>query len=280
MPQFRHKKFVRSGEPPEAFRIQPRDHEILRDLADYRFLSTEQILALYPSSPRNVRLRLQKLYQLGYLERPAAQKAFLRADHPLVYSLGARGAEFLERRDFVKNKEFGVPYLDHAIMISQFRVVLTLALKKYPTHPKIKRWWQGYELKDALKVRGQSPELVPDAFFTIEEHGDVLDFFLEADRSTMVRDKVLQKMKTYWKWHREQRYAKPLGIENFRVLTITPSQERADNLCETTKQADDRRTGSNMFLFLPKTAYSLDRPETILQPIWMSAKGERHALLE
>jgi hypothetical protein len=281
MASYRHKRFERSKEPPVEFRIQPRDREILRDVSDYRFLSTEQILALYPTSGRNVRQRLQNLYHAGFLERPAAQKAFPNlSNHSLVYSLGEKGAAFLERRDFTKNKKFGSPYLAHALMVSEFRATLTLALRKYPNRPKVERWVQGYDLKDALASRGERPELVPDAFFTVRAERGALDFFLEADRSTMTQKLMLAKMRTYWKWQREKRFQKTLGIENFRVLTITPSDERAENLCRVTKQADDRKTGSNMFLFLSEKQYSLKKPEAVLSPIWASPRGEKHALLE
>ena len=87
-------------------------------------------------------------------------------------------------------------------------------------------------------------------------------------------------MRTYWKWHRGKRHEKTLGIQNFRVLTITKSEERAEDLCRITKNADDRRTGSNMFLFLSETQYSLKKPEAVLSPIWASPKGEKHGILE
>lgn len=281
MPLHHHKKFERSKEPPAEFRIQPRDHEILRDVADYRFLSTEQILALYPTSGRNVRQRLQNLYHAGFLERPEAQKAFLHlSNHSLIYSLGEKGAELLERKDFVKNKEVGFPYLAHAMMVSRFRTTLTLALRNHPSRPKIEHWLQGYDLKDELAVRGARPELVPDAFFTIRSERGALDFFLEADQSTMDGKRMLSKMKIYWKWWRTERHEKTLGVKNFRVLTITKSEERAANLCRVTKNADERRTGSNMFLFLAETQYSLAKPDAVLSPIWASPKGEKHALLE
>ncbi len=283
MPVHRHKKFERSKEPPENVRIQPRDLELLRDIAEYRFLDTQQILALYPTSPRNVRLRLLKLYQDGFVERPRAQKTFPRSKQFLIYSLGEKGKELVSvsRKEFSKqSKEVGFPYLAHAMMVSQFRATLTLALRKYPSHPKIERWLQGYDLRDELASHGGRPELVPDAFFTIKDKDEFLDFFLEADQSTMEGKRMLAKMRIYWKWWRGLRHEKTLGIKNFRVLTITKSEERAENLCHITKQADDRRTGSNMFLFLSEKKYSLEKPEAVLSPIWTSAKGEKHALLE
>lgn len=71
-----------------------------------------------------------------------------------------------------------------------------------------------------------------------------------------------------------------LGIENFRVLTITVNEERVENLCKKAREADERKTGSNMFLFLSDAHYSLTKSDALLSPIWTSAKGEKHALIE
>ncbi len=276
----RHKKFERSKEPPVNLRIQPRDLELLRDVSDYRFLDTGQILALHQGGKRQIRLRLASLYHLGYLERPASQKLFSKGGSFLIYSITEKGAELISRKEFGKrNAQVSFPYLSHAMMISRFRATLTIALRSYPTKPKIERWEQGYDLKDILRSRGQSPELVPDAFFTIRDEKGALDFFLEADQSTMKHELMLNKMKTYWKWFKEKQIQKKLNIENFRVLTITKSEERADNLRRLAKNADYNKTGSNMFLFLSETQYLLEKPETILSPIWTSAKDEKHQLL-
>ena len=118
MPVHRHKKFERSKEPPGQLRIQPRDLELLRDIAEYQFLDMEQILALYGGGMRNLQRRLRYMYHLGIVDRPAAQKS-LPAGSFLIYSLGDKGRELLSRKEFVRRKEVGFPYLAHAMMISQ-----------------------------------------------------------------------------------------------------------------------------------------------------------------
>jgi hypothetical protein len=84
----------------------------------------------------------------------------------------------------------------------------------------------------------------------------------------------------YWRHNREKSFQPSLGISHFRVLTITPNEKRAENLCIAAKDADDQKTGSNLFLFLSEKQYSLEKPDAILAPLWASAKGEKHALLE
>ena len=73
-----------------------------------------------------------------------------------------------------------------------------------------------------------------------------------------------------------------MRIMNFRVLTITPSEERKQNLCRrVTKGADPRKQGSGMFLFASEKSYSLKEPDEVLAPIWVSPKDEvKQQLLE
>jgi len=239
---------------------------------------------------RNLQRRLHNLYHSGYLDRPPQQNISALAKRHIVYSLGEKGAEFLyadgeERveklRQVKLNRETSFPYIAHSLMISQFRATLTLALREHSTHPNIERWIQGYELKDALTLRGQSPELVPDSFFTIEREDGRWNFFLEADRSTMTLDRFVSKLKIYWKWWKEEKYKDHLNVSRFRVLTITASEERKKNLLRVAKNADPRKQGSGMFLFLSETGYSLEKTDTLLAPVWLSPKDEtKHSLLE
>ena len=161
-------------------------------------------------------------------------------------------------------------------MISQFRVCLTLALKNRPS-VKLIRWTQGNDLKVLLRRRGENPELVPDAFFILETAEFKYPCFLEADRGTMTEERFVNKFRMYWRHYREERFNKTLGITHFRVLTITPNEARAENLCRAAKEADDRKQGSGMFLFMSETAYGTTRPDAILEAAWKCPKEESDA---
>jgi hypothetical protein len=62
------------------------------------------------------------------------------------------------------------------------------------------------------------------------------------------------------------------GIGNFRVLTITTSQQRITTMLDAVSDAT-RGTGSNQFLFVDRA--SLQNCPDILQLEWTSGKGER-----
>jgi hypothetical protein len=238
MAETRRQKFVRSG-ATDPLQLTTRDADLLRAVYEFRFLNSEQLLALHKGGERNLKLRLSRLFEHGYLDRPKIQKTARLVSSHIVYSLDRKGVDVLSgdaderERMFRRIREVNhtSALIAHALMISQFRATLTLALKNYPSSPKIERWLQGYDLKDAIASRGQSSELVPDAFFTIKDGDDLLDFFLEADQSTMDEGRMLKKMEIYWDWYRGKRQEKTLGIQNFRVLTITKNETRAENLC-------------------------------------------------
>lgn len=283
----RRKKFGRNdAAPPLA--LTPRDLAILRDVSEFRFLNTEQLLSLHEGSRRNITERISRLYQHGYLDRPEVQKAARLPSSHLFYSLDRKGvsalAEDAEGREGflrrVRDVQKSQSLIAHAAMISQFRVCLMLALKKRPD-VELVRWLQGNDLKEALAVGGKNPELVPDAFFVLKDnHAEFpkLPCFLEADRGTMREPRFLRKMQTYWKWHKDKRFAASLGITRFRVLTITENETRSENLRRVSKDADDKQ-GSLMYLFAPETRYSVRQPEAVLEAMWRSPKDDTPQLI-
>ena len=287
MPKPRLKKFERA-EVADPLKLQPRDIALLRDVAEFRFLNTPQIFALHPGGKRNLSRRLTALYQHGYLDRPQSQTSARLLSSHMVYALGRKGAELLskdaeEREGIyrrVREAERTLPLMAHALMISEFKVCLTLAAKERGV--KITRWSQGYDLKEILRaVHGENPSLVPDGFFTLEDKGDVINFFLEADRGTMATERFVNKLKTYWSWRSDERLKNKLRLSRFRVLTITTSEKRSDSLRNAGKGGDPRGDGSLMFLFAPETRYNTTTPKTILQTIWKSPKDDSpHSILE
>ena len=283
----RLKPFQRSG-VADPLVLQPRDIALLRDVAEFRFLNSEQILALHEGSKRNLQERLTRLFQHGYLDRPVSQTtAHLPSTH-IVYSLGRTGAEFLsknaEEREGIYRRiaesERTLPLIAHSLMISQFRVCLSLATKQ--SGAKVVHWFQGQDFKNLVhSVHGDNPSLVPDAFFTLEEKGDVINFFVEADRGTMTTERFVNKLKTYWSWRSDDRLKEKLRLARFRVLTIAPSDGRSDSLRNAGKGGDPRGEGSLMFLFTSETQYSLSDPKKLLGPIWKSPKDDTpHTILE
>jgi len=281
MPNNLRKRLVRR-EVADPLRLMPRDMELLRELGESRFLNTEQILALHPGGRRNFLRRLAAMYDLGYLDRPKVQSRSKLPSSHIVYSLGKQGVEavFGDAGQYqavlrrLREIERSLPLIAHALMISQFKVCLTLATRKRDDLT-LDRWLQGYDLKYSLKGRhGENPELVPDAFFVLGYNGYEYPVFLEVDRGTMTEERFVNKLKLYWRWWREERIKDTLGFTNFRVITVTPYETRSENLRIASKEANTDKKGSNMFLFAADKNYSIVKPETIFEPIWKSPKDD------
>jgi DNA-binding HxlR family transcriptional regulator len=282
--KYKFKKFERNQEPPK-FRIGQTDIKILNDLSDCRTLDTKHILALHPEmSQRTLQSRLYFLFHAGYVERPVSQISYFRESGHLVYSLTKKGAGLVSQNKGLpspakKPKELGVSFLQHSLMISNFKTILNLALEKERNAKLIV--WRELGPIDAVQCEGERLPIAPDAFFTLETKDYLMHFFLEVDRSTMTGERLLDKFKGYWIWRAEGRQKTKLEIANFRVLTICLSRERAENLRQIAKKADDHQTGSEMFWFACEGSYSLKEPENVLQNIWKTPKNDLpHCLLE
>jgi len=281
----RSTRYTRNPETVGIVKIQPRDLEIINLVRNYRFLSSEQIQALVSGSDQVILRRLQKLYHHGYLDRPISQIVFsnpLFGPQKMVYGLGDKGADLLseaygiDRGKIVwseKNEEVREQYIQHTLMISEFRACLTLALKDNPEVRKLS-WLREdtRELKQEVyfleEGRKRRLTIVPDGLFVVEKQEGKKDFFFfEADRSTIANARFLNKMRAYWLWHKYGGHHK-LSIDSFRVLILTTTRRRMDNLIAVAKQADDRQVGSNMFWFAVTDDVQLSNPRRVLEKIW------------
>jgi len=280
-------RFKRSPKAVGGIQLQERDLDIMILACDYRIIDSEQLGLLIGCSHQVIQRRLRKLYHHGYLDRPISQVIFsnpLLGQQKMVYSIGDKGRDLLAEKAGIENntayshKGIGERYIQHTLLISHFRTCLTLALRG-KSDAKLLFWMRENvnKLKDRVyeDISGKKRRLpvVPDGYFCIEDAGGRMYFFLEADRSTMSLTRFLTKMRAYWLWWRQGGAKKRFGIDNFRVLTLTTSKQRRDNLVRTV-QGDG--TGSYMFWFGASGDIRLDNPDTVLHDVWMTGKPDDH----
>ncbi len=279
--------------------IQNRDVDIIRLVYEYGLINSEQICALVHGSKQGISRRLMKLYHHGFLDRPVSQVIFsnpVLGPKKMVYALGDRGADILserlgmdcgKRRLSKKNRQLRERHIQHTLLISQFRACLTLALDKTPG-ARLVLWVRenARELRDQVDYtmgdRKRKLSIVPDGFFCIEDARGLMYFFIEADRSTMSHRRFRDKILAYWQCWRYGGVRKRLGINNFRVLTLTVSEKRRDNLVKTAQKAVEKG-GGYMFWFGCIDDIDLARPESVLKEIWRTAgaaDGKFHSILE
>lgn len=302
----RQSRYVRPKEGEIArLVLQPKDLEIIRLVYEYRFIRTDQLVALVTGDRSSLEKRLRKLWEHRFLERyflpvvngrePTTRRA--------IYSLDYRGGNLLIKNDKVdpqhikhilRNNKPQYSYVEHQLMISQFRAVLTLALAQSKLG-KINFWRQDKELRDYVKTpdrRGKSESLpiAPDGYFCIEDDRGKMNWFLEVDRYTMSGPRWLDKVRAYYHWYDQKKYQEKFNIKNFRVVTVCPNAFQRDARLEKTKEVKTNRVGEkkeavgiNLFWFVSEMDYALNNPKSILGTIFRVAKKDKegdHKILE
>jgi len=316
-----HYKRDRNRRPPLI--LQDRDVSIIKSIFDNRFLTLSLLVQLFPPdrtrTPRhvntdtpqrtgtNLERRLAKLFHNEYIHRFRTE-----IGGEIIYALDNKGARLLKDRQLVlplsevwdetwkqKNRDLSNLYVHHALMVARFRAALELALKEHPTlslysferdSKKTKTEWTGETKKKGRTVEERFV-VNPDAYVILEQKREsgpaYLPFFVEADRATMTLARLLAKLENYSRMYAEGIHRKAFDIDNFRVLTITTSQERASNITklvsgektikrgnkEYTHTIPDNRLGS--FCFTTEESYQ-DTPQNIFAAIWRKADDTKN----
>lgn len=298
------RRFFERPEEPRPMRVTSRDIELLRNIARLRLASAAQLAALDGGSAQNVSRALLALFENGYVERPVAQVAsrlLYEGSRPTIYGLTRKGAALLRqhgeevRRRLLdgidKERGAGWRFIEHTVAIAEFWVALELAARNredlrilerseiLEDAPRSKRD-RLVRLEASIRIGGvlTRNSVVPDALFGLRMNDEKESFFMvEIDRGEMPverfkntqRTYFAKKMMTYYEANRQQRHVHDLGIENFRVLTVTTDRRRVDKMLKTLDVITEGR-GSNMFLFVDQLTLADSNPFTVK---WTSGKG-------
>jgi hypothetical protein len=257
--QQRLPRFKRAPEVAGSFQFTPRDLELIRHVAEHRFIKSEWLIKLVGGSRQQILRRLNLLYHHGYLERPRCQLDYYHqgGSKSLVYGLASRGAGRLrrdlnmpfERMDWTtRNKRVGRLFLEHTLMISDFMAALEQECRSRNDvrliygndlvkphgckfHREPFRWTVDIPGKARVVV-------VPDKVFALDTtltDGVVrTHYFLEADRGTMPVCRSSQKSTSLKRKLQAYRRMGSKGIqpknEQSWLAVITTSQERISRL--------------------------------------------------
>jgi hypothetical protein len=271
------------------------------------------IIRLIGGSPQQILRRLQHLFHHGYLDRPISQVAQLAhafdfGNRPFVYGLGRVGAQVLaeagiplkERLDWTtKNARATAQFLAHTLETAETMIGFELACRAegapalidhhdlLPYLPEETREEDApFHARVALKTAREALTIgvVPDRVFSLAFHDRTrLNFALELDRGTMdIKSRQLvgkssfrRKLLGYYQLWREGLHTSQWGFKAFRVLTVTPSEKRIENMIAVQKEIVGEQ-GSNLFLFTTPTRLAEKSP---LADVWVTGKGAPAALL-
>jgi hypothetical protein len=282
------------------------DIAIIRHVAKHRFLRSTHIVRLIGRPAKKVVERLGALYHTAYLDRPRAQLDYYATTKrpPYVYALGNRGADLLAEIDGAepakvdwtdKNRDAGRPFIDHTLLVAEVMIAFEMAARARPDiillepHDILARAPEATQRADnPWKWRATVPHdgqfvsvaHVPDKVFGLDFTAERkrVYFFLEADRATMPvkrsnirQTSVASKLLAYYHGYRAGHHTARFGIGNFRVLTVTTTQQRLATMLQVGKDLTGG-AGSNLFLFADATA--LSSAADVLSFAWTSGKGE------
>ena len=144
------------------------DYDILQRVANYQFLTVEQMAELLERNVISTRRRMMQLYRAGFLNR--AQE---HLNAPYAYFLAEKGGRKAAELGFLPSPRWtdrkDPHHVAHDLTITEFHLALEKALKG---HSLSWEQWRG-----DLRL---GPDLIPDAKFTIDGEAPS---FLEVVRS-------------------------------------------------------------------------------------------------
>jgi hypothetical protein len=294
-------------EAPRPFRLTSRDLNILANLARLRLASGEQLAALDGGSYQNVSRSLLALWENEYVERLLGQverRVLYKGSFPLIYGLTRPGAWLLRKHGYDvrrrllyetdKQRRAGWRFIEHRVDISEFMVRVELACRSRSDLKLVERREivdkapksardQRVRLTAKVRVDGahQLLSVDPDEFFGLRNvlNGQISYFMFERDRGEMPihrrKDKdqtfFAKKMMTYLEANRVGEHVSELGIPNFRVLTVTTTPERVQQMIEAQREISGGR-GSNIFMFIDDASLLASNP---LDALWLTGKGKQ-----
>jgi len=273
-----------------GFTLTDRDLDIIRAVAEYRFLTGEHVRALIPGSAQGVTRRLQALFHTKHLVRRQPPLRVLRLQPhelrpPMVYALATKGKEALlkvgaseEEVPWMPDWNLrGVAHLEHELMVTNFRVCLELALAGYPS-AEMAGWLPDDQLKDSVtvekpkgRVHTVTYRVGPDGYAAVRLAGAHENLFLEADNNTEEHHRIDYKARAYWFYltPKSAYWKKFEAPESRRVLFVTTSERRLENMMDTVTAIDEfRGRGLRQFWFTCESDFSVADPASLLAPIW------------
>lgn len=222
-----------------GFQLQDTDLALLRVAHELRLARVDHFTALTGRSEIALWRRLRKLREHRYL----ASVSRLFQHH--IYAIGSEGIaaiieagfaprELAEKR--LRHRELSEIGIRHALHLSDVHARMMLITRNTPI--AIDEWSEGQRHWNTVR-HPESSVLMPvrpDALCVLRHTGrpeerNKFYIFVEADRSTMSRTKMLTKLDAYLEYYRQGLHLRKYPRMNaFMVATITQTRARADAL--------------------------------------------------
>jgi hypothetical protein len=288
---------------PKRWRFEKRDKNILIAFPTYegmmtscqveaRFFAPDQPTSNPRSAKRSAETRLQYLFHKGYINRIKIN-SLGEGRSTIINVLAPAGVDYVTARlgidralvnwspKITKNKPSS-HY--HSLLVTDVHIVFERVVKM--TDLKLKTWTGERALKSKqmqdripflVTETGTSYKKAPDGVFALEypasEYQDNLvqpvGFFLEVDCGTESNSVWAEKVRAYEQFRQQGLSQQYYGVKNFRVLVTVSSQQRLNNLVETTQRVGGGK--GKYYWFTLQSNVDIFRPQLILADIWRGA---------
>jgi len=212
-----------------------RTDSILNLLADYRILSTKDLIQLLKHSPQMIRKKLRQFKEKHQIQEIKPSAGALK-----YYELTQKGHSHLKHP--TKYKPFPLPLYTHQLLLNRFRFELTQLLPNLSLDFRTETSLLHPTIQLPTPQSPNSPHFVPDATLIASNGTQKLLHFVEIDCGTEslrshkhYHQSLLHKLDSY-RIHRGLNKSNFLGddqsFNGYRVLFVTDSQTRYNAICE------------------------------------------------
>jgi hypothetical protein len=307
----RELKRLERPDKPARYRRTDRDFLALEALARFNRLTSKHIAQVCGGSPVVVGRRLNNLFRDGLVFRPTSQLAQLAANFhhgaaPLVYALTRKGARLLQERGFDLSGRLDwtfrpgtAPALAHTLAVADVMLALDLAIARLEGHALVdhhdliplfpeatRKRRRPFALTVSVSDRGRDVPItnVPDRLLSLMLPDRTrLNLALELDRGNesvhanrlVGKASIRKKLVGYYHGYLQNRFRETWGFERLRILFVTTSQTRLENMLAEQRVVTGGRA-AGLFLYSTPERLAQHGP---LGPAWASATGDGHSLL-
>ncbi len=278
------------SESPPPMQLTDRDLRVLRLVADFRYMTREQVerLEFSPSTASYCKRRLSLLYHNRYLERRFLPLRAAFGSARAYYTLDRRGANVVREAFALTASEVDWRprdgrreplYMEHTLRINDARCLFLLAARatghalEWIDERELKRRARTHRVPDPLKT-GTLITIIPDGYFLLDGR---VGFALELDRGTVEEVPFKRKVRGYGEWKLSGRYAKAMGTQSLRVLFLISDARRDPRRLDRIREWTERAGGGTMFWF--GRLEGLTSESVLERPVWVVAGHDATAAL-
>lgn len=253
-----------TGSNPTGVVIQRRDRHLLSELDTMRIVDLEQARTVCGFGSYNrTHDRLTRLTAAGFLRR--FYLATEAGGRKAVYGLSQKAADFahLQFRPIKRKANqllSGDLFAAHQLAINDVIISAKYA-RALPEFVRFLRW------RSFRQPLSKAALLTPDGYLELEARQDVKAMFVEVDLSSEAHKVWQKKISSYIQLAVSGEYARLFSRPQFRVLVITDSNRRMENLRKLVAKTTDK-----IFWF---STFSQIKTSGLYAAVWLRATGDQ-----